>query len=33
MKKLFIALLITVFATPQLMADKGMWLLQLMPWL
>ena len=30
MKKLFIALLITVFATPQLMADKGMWLLQLM---
>ena len=30
MKKLFIALLIAVFATPQLMADKGMWLLQLM---
>ena len=30
MKKLFIALLITVFATPQLLADEGMWLLQLM---
>ena len=30
MKKLFIALLITVFAAPQLKADEGMWLLQLM---
>ena len=30
MKKLFIALLIAVFATPQLVADEGMWLLQLM---
>ena len=30
MKKLFIALLMAVLATPQLMADKGMWLLQLM---
>ncbi|MBE6296969.1 MAG: S46 family peptidase [Bacteroidales bacterium] len=30
MKKLIIALLIAVFATPQLSADEGMWLLQLM---
>ncbi len=30
MKKLIIALLIAVFATPQLRADEGMWLLQLM---
>ncbi len=30
MKKLFITLLMAVFATPQLIADEGMWLLQLM---
>ena len=30
MKKLFVTLLMAVFATSQLMADEGMWLLQLM---
>ena len=30
MRKLFATLLIAVLATPQLMADEGMWLLQLM---
>ena len=30
MKKLFLALAIAVLATPQLIADEGMWLLQLM---
>ena len=30
MKKLFIALALAVLATPQLIADEGMWLLQLM---
>ena len=30
MKKLISALLVTVLFTPQLMADEGMWLLQLM---
>ena len=30
MKKLFLALALAVLATPQLIADEGMWLLQLM---
>ena len=30
MKKLFVTLLLAVFTVPQIMADEGMWLLQLM---
>ena len=30
MKKIFMSLLLAVLFTPQMMADEGMWLLQLM---